>query len=70
MRAKVTDQGVLVPKEFFGFAEEVEIRQEGTVVLIVPVGEEDHIPGLGRDPVTCAVTDASRNLDRYLYDGK
>jgi hypothetical protein len=69
MIAKVTEQGVLVPKEFLGIAEEVEIHKENGVVMVVPLGEEDPILGLGRDPVICDVTDASVNHDRYLYMG-
>jgi hypothetical protein len=30
--------------------------------------EDDPIWGLGTNPVVCDVTDASENLDRYLYN--
>jgi hypothetical protein len=70
MKAKVTEQGVLVPREFFGVAEEVEIRKENGVVVVLPIGDEDPIWNLGKDPITCGVTDASVNHDKYIYDGR
>jgi len=41
MKAKVTDQGVMIPKDFLEAVEEVEIRKENGVILVVPtVGEQ------------------------------
>ena len=68
MKAKVTKQGVQVPRRMLGEAEEVEIRQENGHVLVIPLPQEDPIFGLGQDPVTCNAPDASEAHDRYLYD--
>ena len=67
MRAKVTEQGVTVPKEWLGEAEEVELRKEAGRILVLPVHKEDPILALGEDPVECGAPDASEAHDRYLY---
>ena len=67
LNAKVTDEGVLIPKELLRGAEEVEIRQEDGVIVVVPKTAGDPIFGLGLSPVACGAGDASENLDRYLY---
>ena len=69
MRAKVTDAGVVVPKEMLGAAEEVEITRENGHVVLVPVEAEKPLSiwDLGKDPIDLDVSDASENLDRYLY---
>ena len=65
MRAKVTAQGVLIPKEWFGNATEVEVfEEEGRIVL---VSLNDPIFSLGTHPVKTGVADASENLDDHLY---
>ncbi len=83
MRAKVTRDGLLIPKEVTDRlgSEEVEIFEEPGRVLIWPAvaspdraGEgpasrEDPILFMGDDPVDDEVTDASENHDRYLYTG-
>jgi hypothetical protein len=67
MKTKVTDQGVLLPKQWFDDVEEVEIRKEQNVILIMLSGFTDPILELGTQPVICDVTDASTNHDHYLY---
>jgi hypothetical protein len=73
LKAKVTDEGVLIPKSLLRGAEEVEIRQEEDQIIIVPQifsgspVKDDPIFKLGTSPITCGVADASENLDRYLY---
>jgi hypothetical protein len=67
MRTKVTEQGLLVPKELLQGIDEVEIRKEQHVILIVPIQEEDPILQLGTQPIADEVTDASVNHDRYVY---
>jgi hypothetical protein len=67
VNAKVTDEGVLIPKELLRGAEEVEIRQEGGRIVVVPKAADDPISRLGSNPVSCGAADASENLDRYLY---
>jgi virulence-associated protein VagC len=67
VRVRVTDQGVLIPRELLDGADEVEIHQQNGVIVVMPAGAPDPILGLGQNPVTLDVTDASVNLDRYLY---
>ncbi len=68
MRAKVrvTEEGVVVPKEFFAGIEEVEIRKENNLILVVPVSD-DPILQLGAQPVAGVIEDASENHDQYIY---
>ena len=67
MKAKVTKRGVIIPKEFFEGVEEVEIRKEDGVILVVPIAAEDPIWGMGKNPVKAGLLDASENHDRYIY---
>jgi len=66
MRAKVTHQGVLIPKQWLEGIDEVEIRQEQTRIVIEPADAEDPILHLGTEPVVVDVDDASIHHDRYL----
>jgi len=65
MRAKVTDQGVTIPRQMLPDTDQVEIRSEGNVLIVSPV--EDPIFGLGQAPVACDAPDASSRHDRFLY---
>ncbi len=67
MKAKVTEQGLLIPKQFLQGIQEVEIRQQNGVLLIVPIGKTDPILQLGSEPVVDTIDDASINHDHYLY---
>ena len=67
MKARVTEQGVVIPKEFLEGVEEVEIRQENNLIVVVPTYRSDPILELGKDPVVCGAPDASENHDKYLY---
>lgn len=67
VRAKVTEEGVLIPKTLLPGVEEVEIRREQDVILVVPKAKDDPIFKLGSSPVACGAPDASEDLDRYLY---
>jgi hypothetical protein len=67
MRTKVTEHGVLIPKNLLEGIDEVEIRKERNVIVVVPVMADDPILDLGRQPVTVDVDDASANHDHYLY---
>jgi hypothetical protein len=67
MRSKVTEHGVLIPKMLLEGIDEVEIRKEQNVIVVVPVTADDPILGLGKQPITLDVDDASVNHDRYLY---
>ena len=68
MKIKVTEQGVLIPKELLVGIKEVEIRKENNLLVISPIiEEEDPIWGLGANPISIGVTDASENHDAYLH---
>ena len=67
MKTKVTERGLLIPKELLEGFDEVEIRKQNHQLLIVAAPESDPILQLGREPVRADITDASTNHDRYLY---
>jgi len=67
MRTRVTEQGLLIPRELLGNIKEVEIHKERHVILILPVAPADPIFEFGTQPIVCDVNDASDNHDRYLY---
>lgn len=67
MKARVTDEGVVIPKRFLKGVTEVEIRKEGQVVVVLPKSKEDSLSKFGRNPVPCGAPDASESLDEYLY---
>lgn len=68
MKTKVSEQGLLIPKQWLEGVDEVEIRRENNVILVVLLGAEDPISQLGQEPITTDADDASVNHDRYLYD--
>jgi hypothetical protein len=68
MRLKVTDAGVVIPREMFPDVEEVDARVEGRLVILTPVRDvDDPLWQMGNDPASCARPDASEDHDRYLY---
>jgi hypothetical protein len=80
MKLPVTENGVTLPKAWFGDATEVEVRQENGHVSIEPVKQtapalgrgrpydpDDPIWQLGKKTSDLEITDASVNLDQYLY---
>lgn len=82
VKAKVTKEGLLIPREVAERAlgegsEEVEIFEEPGRLLISPAatpapsrpGGGDPIFAMGEDPVDDGITDASTDHDRYLYSG-
>ncbi len=68
MKVKVTEQGVLLPREWFEGVGEVEVHKENQRVTVVPVTQADPIMGFGDNPVSCNAPDGSTNHDAYLYD--
>ena len=67
MKIKVTKKGAIIPPRFLKGIDEVEIRKENGVIVIIPIIEGDPIIGLGNHPVVCGLSDASKNHDKYLY---
>jgi hypothetical protein len=68
MKARVTDAGVLIPKDLLPGVTEVDIRKGDHCLLVVPVDEVDPIFELGDSPVTSDVTDASARHDLYVSE--
>ena len=66
MTMKVTELGLIIPKEFLEGMNTVEIRKEHGVIVIVPITEEDPIHQLGQEPVVSEMNDASVHHDCYL----
>lgn len=70
MKLKVTDSGVVIPRDMLPDVDEVDVRMEGTLLVLTPIRDvNDPIWAMGDDPVTCGLPDASENHDRYLYQG-
>ena len=69
MRIVVTEQGVLIPKNWLPDVREVDIQKDEDVILVKPSLVRDPIQGLGADPVECGSADGSEHHDRYLYGG-
>lgn len=67
MRTKVSEQGVMIPRELLEGITEVDIRKQNGIIVVMPVGKEDPIYDIGKNPVRLGIPDASENLDKYLY---
>lgn len=67
MKLRVTEQGLVIPKELLEGIEEVDIQQQNGLILLVPTTRQDPILGLGISPVECNAPDASENHDGYIY---
>ncbi|MGE5658099.1 MAG: hypothetical protein ACM37W_15950 [Actinomycetota bacterium] len=67
MKVKVTEQGVVIPKDFLEGVEEVEIRKENNIIFVIVTNKSDPIFEMGMNPVNCGISDASVNLDNYIY---
>jgi len=68
MKLKVTESGVLIPKEFLGNSEEVEItKAEDQIIITIVNNSNMSIWDLGKNPVESEITDASINHDKYIY---
>lgn len=76
MTAKISEAGLLIPKELLGSSTEFEIRREGRSLVVEPLEPEvpltdeeianDPIWDLGKNPADIDVTDGSVNHDRYF----
>ena len=45
MKVKVTQQGVIIPRKFLEGVEEVEIRKEDNLIMVIPTPPNDPILG-------------------------
>lgn len=67
MKARVTVDGLLIPKQLLDGMQEVEILKGQNIIFIVPRTFPDPILQLGRSPIKGEVTDAAEHHDRYIY---
>ena len=67
MKATVTEQGVVIPKELLEGVKEVEIKKENDKISIIPVVKDDPILRLGMHPVRCGISDGSVSHNKYIY---
>lgn len=67
MRTKVSEDGVVIPKELLEGITEVDIRKQNGLIVVMPVGKEDPLYDIGKNPVELGIPDASENLDKYIY---
>ena len=66
MKLKVTEEGLLIPKELLQGAEEADVRKEDKLILVMLGGKSDPILDLGRFPVKSGVSNGSERHDAYL----
>lgn len=69
MRTQVTENGITIPRVILEGVDEVEIRQQGKNIVVIPISDDDPIFRFGKNPVKDTITDASVNLDKYIYTG-
>ena len=62
----VTEQGLLIPREWLIGIEKVELFKKNNIITITPVEKDDPIFQLGTKPVSCGVTDGSEKHDNYI----
>jgi hypothetical protein len=69
LRIAVTDQGMVIPKDWFPDVEEVDVEKTTDAIVVRPKLARDPILELGKNPVDCGIPDGSEQHDRYLYGG-
>lgn len=67
MKVRVSEKGLLIPKELLDGIEEAEVRKQNGLIVVVPLGGDDPIFRIGKNPVESDVDDGAENHDRYLY---
>ncbi len=68
MKLTATEQGLLIPKEMLGNAQDFERVQEDEKIIITGIKKTSSIWNLGSNPVECDVTDGAANPEKYLYN--
>jgi hypothetical protein len=64
MKVNVTEQGLLIPKEFLEGIRAVEIRRENDQIILTSTVADDPIWGLGSEPISLGIADAAEKHDR------
>ena len=67
MVAKVTKEGLLIPRSLLRGITAVEIRRTKNRITLLPSPKPDPIRKLGRKPVPTGCRDASDHHDIYVY---
>lgn len=67
--AKVTKDGLLIPRSLLRGITRVEIRRRRDRITLLSSPMPDPIRKLGRKPVPAGCANASTNHDAYLYGG-
>ena len=68
MKAKIKENGLLIPMKFLQGVTEVEIKkEEGKIVVLPTKVKDDSLWGLGSNPGHSGLKDASVNHDKYIY---
>lgn len=80
MTLKADSTGLLIPSSLLNGAVEFDLQRQGDQLVAVPVEPArdesptpkkvsiyDPVHGLGGNPITLGVTDASTRLDGYVY---
>lgn len=65
--SNVTEQGLLIPKEWLIGIEKVELFKKNNIITITPAEKDDPIVQMGTKPVSCGITDGSEKHDNYIY---
>ena len=66
MRIAVTNQGVVIPRDWFPDVEDVEVEKTMDAVIVRPNIAHDPIIELAKNPVDCGISDGSEQHDRYV----
>jgi hypothetical protein len=67
MVAKLTKDGLLIPRSLLRGITRVEIRRRRNRITLLPSSKPDPIHKLGRKPVLAGRADGSANHDAYVY---
>jgi hypothetical protein len=65
--SNVTEQGLLIPKEWLIGVEKAEIFKKGNIITVRPIEKDDPIFQLGTKPLSCGIKDGSEEHDKYIY---
>ena len=68
MVAKVTKDGLLIPRSLLRGITTVEIRRRKDRITLLSLPKPDPIRKLGRKPVPVRCADGAANHDAHLYD--
>jgi virulence-associated protein VagC len=60
MKVKVTEQGLVIPKEFLTGIKAVEVHRENNQIVLTPTTEDDSIWALESEPITLGTPNAAK----------